>query len=115
MGANNPFEIEAVMDIELELHHNADHAVSGGIGSMGEAFPAMGIVAAVMGVIVTMGSITEPPEILGGLIGAALVGTFFGILMSYALVAPMAKAVETAHTADSEYMNCIKLGLFGHM
>ncbi len=115
MGVNNPFEVEAVIDIELELHHDADHAVSGGIGAMGEAFPAMGIVAAVMGVIVTMSSITEPPEVLGGLIGAALVGTFFGILMAYGLVSPMSKAVEAAHTADSQYLNCIKLGLLGHM
>ena len=115
MGANNPFEIEAVMDVELDLHHEADHTISATLGTLGEAFPALGIVAAVLGVIVTMSSITEPPEVLGGLIGAALVGTFFGILVSYGFVSPMAKSVELAHTADSQYLNCIKAGILGHM
>ncbi len=115
MGANNPFEVEAVMDVELDLHHDHDHLVAGTLGMVGESFPALGIVAAVMGVIVTMGSITEPPEILGGLIGAALVGTFFGILMAYGLVSPMAKALDIALTSDAQYLNCIKSGILGHM
>ena len=115
MGANNPFEVEAVMDVELELHHDSDHLLSSTLATLGDAFPALGIVAAVMGVIVTMSSITEPPEVLGGLIGAALVGTFFGILMSYGFVSPMAKSVETALASDSQYLNCIKAGILGHM
>lgn len=115
MGANNPFEIEAVMDIELDLHHNADHHITSTFGTLGEAFPALGIVAAVLGVIVTMGSITEPPEVLGGLIGAALVGTFFGILVSYGLVSPMAKSLESAMASDQQYLMCIKTGILGHM
>ncbi|HIM43184.1 MAG TPA: flagellar motor stator protein MotA, partial [Rhodospirillales bacterium] len=75
LGASNPHEVEAVMEVELEIHHNEDAAISGAVLTMGDAMPALGIVAAVLGIIVTMGSITEPPEILGNLIGAALVGT----------------------------------------
>jgi len=115
LGANNPHEIEAIMEAELDVHHAEDQALTGAIASMGDALPALGIVAAVLGVIVTMGSITEPPEILGGLIGAALVGTFSGILLSYGFVSPMSKSLENTFTADASYMNCIKTGLMGHM
>ena len=66
LGASNPHEIEAIMDSELEIHHDQDHAVSGAFKNMADALPALGIVAAVLGVIVTMASITEPPEVLGG-------------------------------------------------
>jgi chemotaxis protein MotA len=62
-----------------------------------------------------MGSITEPPEVLGHLIGGALVGTFFGIWISYGLVSPMAKSLESAFSADSKYMECIKTGIIAHM
>ena len=115
LGASTSHEVEAVMDQELETHHNEDHAIQGAIQNMGEAFPALGIVAAVLGVIHTMGSITEPPEVLGHLIGGALVGTFFGILMSYGLVGPMAKALEQTQAADSKYMECIKVAVVAHM
>lgn len=115
LGANNPHEIENILEMELEVHHNEDHALTSAITAMSEALPALGIVAAVLGVIVTMGSITEPPETLGGLIAAALVGTFFGILMCYGFVGPMGKNLENTLAADSNYMNCIKAGLMGHM
>lgn len=115
LGASNPHEVEAIMEAELDIHHHEDAAVSGAILTMGDAMPALGIVAAVLGVIVTMGSITEPPEVLGGLIGAALVGTFAGILLSYGFVTPMGKSIESTHAADAYYMNCIKTALIAHM
>ncbi|MBC8337203.1 MAG: flagellar motor stator protein MotA [Rhodospirillales bacterium] len=115
LGASNPHEIEAVMEAELDLHHEEDAAVSGAVLSMGDAMPALGIVAAVLGVIVTMSSITEPPEILGGLIAAALVGTFAGIFLSYGFVTPMGKSIESAFAADTSYLNCIKTAIIGHM
>ena len=115
LGASTSHEVEAVMDMELETHHSEDHDVAHAMGSMGEAFPALGIVAAVLGVIHTMGSITEPPEVLGHLIGGALVGTFFGILISYGLVGPMAKSLEAVFAADSKYLECIKTGIAAHM
>jgi chemotaxis protein MotA len=115
LGANNPHEMESVMDLELEIHHNENHALTDAMDDVGQALPALGIVAAVLGVIVTMNSITEPPEILGGLIAAALVGTFAGILLSYGFVGPMAKSVAMAHAEDADYLNCIRAGLMGHM
>ncbi|MAF47883.1 MAG: flagellar motor stator protein MotA [Rhodospirillales bacterium] len=115
LGASTSHEVEAVMEQELETHHSEDHDVAHAMATMGDAFPALGIVAAVLGVIHTMGSITEPPEVLGHLIGGALVGTFFGILISYGLVSPMAKSLEAAFSADSKYMECIKTGIIAHM
>jgi len=115
LGANTPHEVEAVMDEELEIHHGEQHAVAAALQNFADAVPALGIVAAVLGVIVTMSSITEPPEILGGLIAAALVGTFFGIFMSYGVLAPMASSLGAIYAADGHYMQCIKIALIGHM
>lgn len=115
LGTSNSFEVESVMDQELDVHHDEHHAISGAWANLADAFPALGIVAAVLGVIHTMGSITEPPEVLGHLIGGALVGTFFGILVSYGLVAPIAKSVEQSFEADSHYLACIKTGIIAHM
>jgi chemotaxis protein MotA len=69
----------------------------------------------VLGVIHTMGSITEPPEVLGHLIGGALVGTFAGILMSYGFIAPIAQSIGISYKIDSQYLNCIKAGVIAHM
>jgi chemotaxis protein MotA len=82
---------------------------------LADAFPALGIVASVLGVIHTMGSITEPPEVLGHLIGGALVGTFFGIFVSYGFVAPIANSIGESFGADSRYLSCIRTGLIAHI
>ncbi len=115
LGSTNPHEIESVMEAELEIHHGETHAVAGALQTVADGLPALGIVAAVLGVIHTMGSITEPPEILGHLIGGALVGTFTGVLAAYGLVAPMAKSLENTFDAESRYLECIKTGLIAHM
>ena len=115
LGTSNSHEMEAVMDEELETHHKEMHAISNAVAVLGDALPALGIVAAVLGVIHTMGSITEPPEVLGHLIGGALVGTFSGILMSYGLVSPMSRSLEQTFDAESQYLHCIKVGLIAHM
>ena len=115
LGTKNAYEVEAIMDQELEVHHGELNAISGSLHTMADGLPALGIVAAVLGVIHTMGSITEPPEVLGHLIGGALVGTFFGILMSYGLVGPIASSVEQSFNADSSYLGCIKTGIIAHM
>jgi len=115
MGTENPHEMEALMDQDLETHHAEHHAISGSVTTLGDALPAFGIVAAVLGVIITMGSISEPPEILGGLIGAALVGTFFGILIAYGLFAPMGTNLTQYFDADAKYYDCMKQGLLAHL
>ena len=115
MGTENAHEIEALMDEDIDTHHHEAHAVSAAVVTMGDGLPAFGIVAAVLGVIVTMASISEPPEVLGGLIGAALVGTFLGILLSYGLVGPIGKYLEAYADADTKYFQCIKSGILAHL
>jgi len=115
LGTSNSHEVESVIEQELEIHHDELHTISGAISGMADAAPALGIVAAVLGVIHTMGSITEPPEVLGHLIGGALVGTFSGILMSYGLLAPIASAVGQAFESDAKYLTCIKTAILAHM
>ena len=115
LGANNPLEIEAVMDQELEDHHNEEHAIVNAIQTVAEAMPALGFVAAVLGGILTMSSITEPLEMFEGVIAAALVGTFSGILISYGLLAPIAVSLQATYDVDGHCMTCIKVGLVGHM
>ena len=115
LGAKSPYDIEAIMERDLDIHHQEQHAIVSTMQVFADGAPAMGIVAAVLGVIVTMASITEPPEILGKLIGAALVGTFTGILVSYGAMAPIAQAVSAAHNSDAAYLGCIKAAIVGHM
>lgn len=115
MGSENPHELEALMDQDMETHHHEETAVAGALNAMADGLPALGIVAAVLGVIHTMGSITEPPEILGQLIGAALVGTFFGILMSYGFVAPLAAVLGNIIEADAKFFQCMKAGMLAHV
>jgi chemotaxis protein MotA len=115
MGSENSHELEALMDEELETHHHEDETVASAVQSMADGLPALGIVAAVLGVIKTMGSITEPPEILGKLIGGALVGTFLGVLLAYGFVAPLATAMKGANEANSKYFTCMKAGILAHM
>jgi len=111
MGVDNKYELEEAMDFQLEQHHYEKHTVASAVVTLGDSFPALGIVAAVLGVIVTMGSITEPPEILGGLIGAALVGTFLGILISYGFVGPMGQFLAKYFDTEHKYYECIKIGI----
>lgn len=115
LGTDNAHEVESLMDEELETHHAEDHAVSGALQTMADGMPALGIVAAVLGVIHTMGSITEPPEVLGHLIGGALVGTFLGVAMSYGFVGPVANSLKAVQDAESKYLTCIKAGLLAYM
>jgi chemotaxis protein MotA len=115
LGTENPNEVETLMDAELETHHQELHGASHAIQTMADGMPALGIVAAVLGVITTMGSITEPPKVLGELIGAALVGTFLGVLMSYGFIAPLASIIKGVDEADAKYYLCMKAGLLAHM
>jgi len=115
MGVDNKYVLEDMMMAELEAHHAEAHEVSHSLQILGDAFPAIGIVAAVLGVIITMGSISEPPEILGGLIGAALVGTFLGVLISYCFVQPMAASLDKVFGNEGKYYEVIKTGLLAHV
>ncbi|MCA1939410.1 MAG: flagellar motor stator protein MotA [Caenispirillum bisanense] len=115
LGTNNAHEVEAIIDAEIEAHHHHNHEISHSVINMADGMPALGIVAAVLGVIHTMGSITEPPEVLGHLIGAALVGTFSGVLLSYGFFAPYGKAMQSVFDNETLYLQCMKAGLLAHM
>src|SRR5713226_6524842 len=108
LGTDNHHEMESLMDEEIETHHEEQATVAAAIQTVADALPALGIVAAVLGVIHTMGSISEPPEVLGHLIGGALVGTFCGILFAYGFAAPMAAAVKGRGEAEAKYYLCMK-------
>jgi len=115
LGADKPYEIEALMDEELEVHHAENEAVSGAVQSIADAMPAIGIVAAVLGVIHTMGAIAEPPEVLGKLIGGALVGTFMGVWTAYGFIGPMGTFIKGTLDAESRYLQCLKIGMLAHL
>src|SRR6185503_12751137 len=89
MSLEDPHQVETNMEKQLEKHHHEALIAANALQSMADGLPALGIVAAVLGVIKTMGAISEPPEILGGMIGSALVGTFLGVFMAYGIVGPM--------------------------
>jgi chemotaxis protein MotA len=115
LGSDKAHEMQALMDEEIETHHKDQLEISETINKVAEGLPALGIVAAVAGVFKTMGSINEPPEVLGHLIGAALVGTFLGVLLSYGFVGPMAQALKGRANTDSKYFVCMKAGLLAYM
>ena len=109
LGNENPFELEALMDMELEtIEHHENHP-GHAVQHMADGIPALGIVAAVLGVIKTMASISEPPEVLGKMIGGALVGTFLGVWLSYAFVSPIAGAMTGRAETEVMYYKCIKV------
>ncbi len=115
LGADNPQQLGDLLDEELDNHHIHYGRVATAIQQLGDGIPALGIVAAVLGVIHTMGSITEPPEVLGKLIGGALVGTFFGVFAAYGFIAPMANGLNGIYTSEGAYFKAIKAGLIAHL
>lgn len=116
VGGNlNAFEIENLMDLEIETHHHEAHLPAHIMSKMADGVPAFGIVVAVMGVVNVMGSVGEPPAVLGKMIGGALVGTFLGILASYGFVAPIASQLEQKAEEGSKIYQCIKMVLLASM
>ena len=114
VGGNlDPLEIESLMDQEIETHHAEAAAPVGALTKVGDAMPAFGIVAAVMGVVHTMESVGLPPAELGILIAHALVGTFLGILLSYGFVGPLATLLEQRNAEAGKMLECIKVTLLG--
>jgi chemotaxis protein MotA len=114
-GNLNAHEIESLMDSEIETHHHEAHAPVAAIQRVAGALPAFGIVAAVLGVIKTMSSVGQPPAVLGAMIGSALVGTFLGILLSYAFAEPLAGLLEQKVEESGKELQCIKTTLLASM
>ena len=110
-GSMNAFEIENLMDNEIETHHHEGEVPVHAVGKVGDGLPAFGIIAAVMGVVKTMGSVGLPPAELGILIGAALTGTFIGILLAYGFVSPLATLLEQKLHESTKMFQCVKVTL----
>ncbi len=114
-GNMNPLEIETLMDQEIETHHVEGAVPPSVIQKVADGLPAFGIVAAVMGVVNVMGSVGEPPAILGGKIGAALVGTFVGILLAYGFVGPLSGLLEQKLEEGTKELQCVKVTLLASL
>ena len=113
-GGVPPHEIESLMDTEIETFELESKPVPALITKVGDAFPGLGIVAAVLGIIVTMGSINEGAEAVGHHVAAALVGTFLGVLLSYGFVGPLATNIEHMIDTDIRYLETIKVALVAY-
>ena len=114
-GNLNAHEIESLMDSEIDTHHAEEHAAVAAIGRLAGGLPAFGIVAAVLGVVNTMGSVGQPPAVLGGMIGSALVGTFLGILLAYGVVEPLAGLMEQKLDEGTKEFQVVKTVLLASM
>jgi chemotaxis protein MotA len=115
LGTQNAHQVEDLINEELETHHFEQHRIASAFAGMGDGLPALGIVAAVLGVIKTMGSIDQPPEVLGKLIGGALVGTFLGVLLAYGMVSPAATKINAVYEEESKIFLCVKSALLAFM
>lgn len=111
-GAVGPHDLAEMMELDLEVAHEQAKAPVQGLTTVGDAMPGFGIVAAVLGVIITMGKIGGEAAEIGHSVAAALVGTFLGILLSYGVFAPLARALELRLKSEEQYMNCIRFALF---
>jgi len=115
MNLEDPHQVEDAMEKQLEKHHHEAQAPAHALTALADGLPALGIVAAVLGVIKTMGSITEPPAVLGSMIGGALVGTFLGVFLAYGLVGPMATRLKEVVDEDGAFYKIIQAVLVAHL
>jgi chemotaxis protein MotA len=115
MNLEDPHQVEDHMEQQLEKHHHEALAPAHALQSLADALPALGIVAAVLGVIKTMGAITQPPEILGEMIGGALVGTFLGVFLAYGMVGPMATRMKEVVDEEGAFYRIIRSVLVAHL
>ena len=115
MNLEDPHQVEDAMEKQLEKHHHEHLENAHALQNLADGLPALGIVAAVLGVIKTMGSITEPPEVLGTMIGGALVGTFMGVFLAYGLVGPFAARLTAIINEEAAYYKIIQSVLVAHL
>ncbi|MGH7211973.1 MAG: flagellar motor stator protein MotA, partial [Acetobacteraceae bacterium] len=115
LSFTDPFEVGEMMEHEIEQRHREDLRGAKALATMGDALPALGIVAAVLGVIKAMASISEPPEVLGQMIAGALVGTFLGVFLAYGLVGPMAGRVRGIVEEEKAMLTVIRAVIAAHL
>ena len=110
-GSMSPYDLEDLMNVDLESAHAEEHAAPETISRIGDAMPGLGIVAAVLGVVITMGKLTQGKEVIGHSVAAALVGTFLGILASYGFMQPLAAKMNSNLAEEANFMTAIKSAL----
>ncbi len=115
MNLEDPHQVEDNMEAQLEKHHHDASNPAHALQNMADGLPALGIVAAVLGIIKTMGAITEPPEYLGKMIGSALVGTFLGVFIAYGFVGPMSARLQQVVDEESTFYKIIQAVLVAHL
>ncbi len=108
VGSVPPHDLEALMDAEIDVHHEAEGKTVGVLQKVADALPGIGIVAAVLGIVVTMGAIAGPIEEIGHHVGAALTGTFMGVLFAYGFLSPLSTSLEHVNSAEGRYYAFIK-------
>lgn len=114
-GSANVDELAHLMDEEIATHEEEGRMPSGVLSKTGDALPGLGIVAAVLGVIIAMGSMDQGPEVIGHKIAAALVGTFLGILLCYGIVQPLVQKMELVQIEEGKYLECVKTGILAYL
>lgn len=107
-GSISPYDLEDLMNADIDAAHAEEHLVPTTVTRIGDAMPGLGIVAAVLGVVITMGKLTQGKEVIGHSVAAALVGTFLGILLSYGFLQPLAARIEANLALEGNYMNVVK-------
>lgn len=115
MNMDDPHQVFDAMEAQLEKHHHEALGPQHALQTMADGLPAIGIVAAVLGVINTMASVTEPPEVLGGMIGSALVGTFLGVFLAYLLVGPFSSRIKQICDEEHQFYLIIRDVLVAHL
>lgn len=110
-GGIEPHDLDSAMELDMEVHHQEAHDPVSALSSTADALPGLGIVAAVLGVVITMGALGGPPDEIGKKVAAALVGTFLGILMCYGFLSPMAAKLTRNHEAEARYFNVLRVGI----
>ena len=112
-GGVDPLEIDTMMELDLEVHHRESAKPIAALSTMADALPGLGIVAAVLGVVLTMGALGGPKEAIGEKVAAALVGTFLGILLCYGIFGPLAAAMGKNNEAEAEYLGFLRMAALG--
>ncbi|MEQ8403910.1 MAG: flagellar motor stator protein MotA [Oceanicaulis sp.] len=115
MNLEDPHQVEDAMEKQMEKHHHEAAGPAHALQTMADGLPALGIVAAVLGIIKTMGAITQPPEYLGKMIGGALVGTFLGVFLAYGFVGPFASRLNQIYEEEAVFYKIIQAVLVAHL
>jgi chemotaxis protein MotA len=108
-GGVEPFDMDQMMELDMEVHHHAEMQPVDALTTVADALPGLGIVAAVLGVVITMGSLGGPPEEIGEKVAAALVGTFLGILLCYGVAGPLSSNMSKTADGHNEYLHVLRV------